>query len=120
MPPFKLDLTRKISTTPDKGSLVNFLIQFFAIGFAVGQKRITYQRQGYIPHITVTGELPPKHQNVDFSLFWKVLEILPQKYVDKGAIDSQKILYGAISGMVKSLGDPYTAFLDPKQKIGRA
>ena len=122
MPPFKLDLTRKISTTPDKGSLVNFLIQFlviavlfFAIGFAVGQKRITYQRQGYIPHITVTGELPPKDQNVDFSLFWKVLEILPQKYVDKGAIDSQKILYGAISGMVKSLGDPYTAFLDPKQ-----
>ena len=122
MPPFKLDLTRKISTTPDKGSLVNFLIQFlviavlfFAIGFAVGQKRITYQRQGYIPHITITGELPPKDQNIDFSLFWKVLEILPQKYVDKGAIDSQKILYGAISGMVKSLGDPYTAFLDPKQ-----
>ena len=122
MPPFKLDLTRKISTTTEKGSLLNFLIQFlviailfFAIGFAVGQKRVNFERQGYIPHITVSNEFPPKDQTVDFSLFWKVLEILPQKYVDKGAIDPQKILYGAISGMVKSLGDPYTAFLDPKQ-----
>lgn len=122
MLPLKLRPAEKMPTSSDRGSLFSFLIQFlviailfFAIGFAVGQKRVTFERQGYIPHITVSNQLPPKDQNIDFSLFWKVLEILPQKYVDKGAIDGQKILYGAISGMVKSLGDPYTAFLDPKQ-----
>lgn len=105
-----------------KNSLFNFFIQFgivaiifFVIGFAVGQKKIQFERHGFIPNITVTNKLPPQNQTVDFSLFWDVFETLPQKYIDKSAIDSQKLLYGAISGMVRSLGDPYTAFLDPKQ-----
>lgn len=54
-----------------------------------------------------------KPDNVDFSLFWKVYNDLNAKYVDKGKIDSQKILYGAISGMVNSVGDPYTVFFEP-------
>jgi len=100
----------------------NFFIQFlivavvfFAIGFAVGQKKVEISRKGFIPQISITSQLPPKNQTIDFSLFWQVLQTLPQKYLDKSAIDGQKLLYGAISGMVKSLGDPYTAFLDPKQ-----
>ena len=36
-------------------------------------------------------------------------------YVDKTLIDSQKMVYGAISGMVSALGDPYTVFLPPTQ-----
>jgi len=40
---------------------------------------------------------------------------LPKSYIDKSAFDGQKLLYGAISGMVRSLGDPYTAFLSPDQ-----
>ncbi len=54
-----------------------------------------------------------KSENVDFSLFWKVYNDLNVKYVDKGKIDSQKILYGAINGLVNSVGDPYTVFLEP-------
>ena len=102
--------------------LFNFFIQFifvaivfFAFGFIVGQKRIEFNKSGFIPQITVTNKLPPKEQNVDFSLFWKVFETLPEKYVDKSAIEDKKLLYGAIWGLVRSLGDPYTAFLDPKQ-----
>ena len=105
-----------------KNPIFNFLVQFlviavifFAVGFAVGQKRIEFTKKGFIPQISVSNQLPSRNQNIDFSLFWQVFETLPQKYIDKSAIDSQKILYGAISGMVRSLGDPYTAFLDPKQ-----
>lgn len=105
-----------------RGSLLNFFIQFlvvalvfFAIGFVVGQKRLEVSRRGFVPKISVSNQLPAAGQNVDFSLFWSVLEVLPEKYIDKTAIDGQEILYGAISGMVRSLGDPYTAFLDPKQ-----
>ncbi|MEK7121468.1 MAG: S41 family peptidase [Patescibacteria group bacterium] len=54
-----------------------------------------------------------KSENVDFSLFWKVYNDLNAKYVDKGKIDPQKILYGAIDGLVNSVGDPYTTFLEP-------
>ena len=90
-------------------------IVFFAIGFAVGQKRVEIEKRGFVPSISVTNQLPPKEQNLDFSLFWQVFDTLPEKYLDKSAIDSQKLLYGAISGMVRSLGDPYTVFLDPEQ-----
>ncbi|OGD99090.1 hypothetical protein A2W45_03540 [Candidatus Curtissbacteria bacterium RIFCSPHIGHO2_12_41_11] len=105
-----------------KNPIFNFFLQFlviavifFAIGFAVGQRRIEVVKRGFVPQITVTNQLPPKNQNIDFSLFWQVFETLPQKYIDKSAFEGQKLLYGAISGMVRSLGDPYTAFLDPKQ-----
>lgn len=54
-----------------------------------------------------------KPENIDFSLFWKVYNDLNAKYVDKGKVDPQKILYGAISGLVNSVGDPYTVFFEP-------
>lgn len=112
------------STAPpnNRSSILGFLIQFvaiaivfFAIGFTLGQRKIDYSKKSFIPRITFTNQLPPKEQQVDFSLFWEVMKVLPEKYLDKSAIDGQKVLYGAISGMVRSLGDPYTAFLDPKQ-----
>lgn len=110
----------KQSTNKSSG-IFSFLIQFaavavifFAIGFVFGQKKIEVQRAGTVPTISVQNQ-NPSNQKVDFSLMWQVLDIIPQKYIDKSAIDTQKLLYGAISGMVRSLGDPYTAFLDPKQ-----
>lgn len=54
-----------------------------------------------------------KPEEVDFSLFWKVYNDLSAKYVDKGKLDQQKILYGAIDGLVNSVGDPYTVFFEP-------
>ena len=54
-----------------------------------------------------------KPENVDFSLFWNVWEKLHAKYVDQSKFDSKKLVYGAIEGMVNSLGDPYTVFFEP-------
>ena len=54
-----------------------------------------------------------KPEGVDFSLFWKVYDDLREKYVDSDVLDARKILYGAISGMVNSAGDPYTVFFEP-------
>lgn len=54
-------------------------------------------------------------KNLDLSLFWEVWDRLYYYYLDKASLDSQKMIYGAISGMVSSLGDPYTVFLSPDQ-----
>jgi len=56
---------------------------------------------------------PP--QEINFSLFWEAYHKLQEKFVDKGKFDIQKMIYGAISGMVKSLEDPYTVFLKPEE-----
>src|SRR3989344_3578696 len=54
-----------------------------------------------------------KKVDIDFSLFWNVYNDLNAKYVDSGKLDANKVLYGAISGMVNSVGDPYTVFFEP-------
>lgn len=59
---------------------------------------------------------PP--EDIDFSLFWEAWRTLEDKFVEPERFDIQEMIYGAISGMVKALEDPYTTFLDPeKSKI---
>jgi carboxyl-terminal processing protease len=54
-----------------------------------------------------------KPAEVDFSLFWDVWNRLEDEYVDHDKIIREKLVYGAISGMVKAVGDPYTTFFPP-------
>lgn len=55
-------------------------------------------------------------ENIDFSLFWEAYYQLKEKFVSPGKINDQEIIYGAVSGMTKSLDDPYTIFLNPEEK----
>jgi len=52
-------------------------------------------------------------KDLDFSLFWDVWQRLEKSYLNKKALDPQNMYWGAIKGMVESLGDPYTVFLPP-------
>ncbi|HBB37149.1 MAG: Carboxyl-terminal protease [Candidatus Moranbacteria bacterium GW2011_GWC1_45_18] len=54
-------------------------------------------------------------QDVDSDLFWEAWNLINEKYVDPSKIDKNKMLYGAISGMVKSLGDPFSSFMNPDE-----
>ena len=54
-------------------------------------------------------------EDVNFSLFWETWHKLQERYVDTTKLDVQKMIYGAISGMVGSLKDPYTVFLNPNE-----
>jgi len=59
--------------------------------------------------------------NTDFSSFWRTWQIINDRYVDSHATTTKKItdqerIWGAISGMVDSLGDPYTVFMPPVEK----
>mgnify|MGYP001773203537 CR=1 FL=1 len=72
----------------------------FAVGFYFGKSQCKI--------------CPP--EDVDFSLFWEALDKLKENFVDKEKITPEKIVYGAISGLTKELGDPYTSFFTPKEK----
>lgn len=56
----------------------------------------------------------PENVNVDFKLFWDTWNLLSRDYLDKSALDQDKLFYGAVSGMVSAVGDPYTFFLPPE------
>lgn len=52
---------------------------------------------------------------IDFSLFWKVWNLLKEKYVERESLDAKVLFYGAIDGMLAATGDPYTTFFDPEE-----
>lgn len=56
-----------------------------------------------------------KPENVDFSLFWDAWKDIEDAYVGRNNLDRKAMVYGAVSGMVKALNDPYTIFLEPKE-----
>src|SRR3989344_172572 len=91
------------------------LIAFF-IGYYFGINKVSFDWKNYKPNVSIVNKEPPASiSTVDFSLFWTVWQKLQNSYYDKKVIDPQKLLNGAITGMVQSLGDPYTVFLPPTQ-----
>lgn len=54
-------------------------------------------------------------ENVDFSLFWETWRQAEMNFLDRAEMNYQEMIYGAIAGMVNSLGDPYTNFFEPKE-----
>lgn len=51
----------------------------------------------------------------DFGLFWKTWDELHKKYVEPTKLKDGNLLYGAVEGMVKGAGDPYTIFFPPEE-----
>ena len=54
-------------------------------------------------------------QSVDFNLFWEVWDMLKKDYVNRDKLNEKEMFYGAIRGLVASVGDPYTIFMNPKE-----
>ena len=54
-------------------------------------------------------------KNEQLEPFWKVWGIINDKYVEATTTDSQKRIWGAISGLASSQGDPYTVFFPPEE-----
>lgn len=83
------------------------------IGYRLGKRNLDVSVSSVKQVVVGTGT--PENREVDFSLFWDVWGRLEQRYIDRGKLDPQKMVYGAIGGMVEALGDPYTVFLAPKE-----
>ncbi len=94
-----------------------FIVVFISvgIGYILGNYKISAQWKNFKPIIGITNQNPPNSQNLDMHLFFDVIGKLNSMYYDKSKIDAGKMVTGAITGMVASLGDPYTSFFPPKQ-----
>ena len=56
----------------------------------------------------------PEHE-VDISLLWTTWRTLLEHYIAPQELRTDSMVYGAISGMVRGVGDPYTLFMTPKE-----
>ncbi|KKR91010.1 MAG: Carboxyl-terminal protease [Candidatus Woesebacteria bacterium GW2011_GWA1_41_13b] len=94
--------------------IVVFLVLAAYGGFLTGEGKLKWSFANYKPAVIYNRETP-RNLNADFAMFWQVWDKLNEQYVDKTALDPEKMVDGAISGMVGSLDDPYTVYLPPQQ-----
>lgn len=90
----------------------------FVIGVAVGSGNSSASIVSHIP-LVGDGLDPTPPANIDMSDFWKAWNALDENYVITHASSTlpsvQDRLYGAISGLAASYGDPYTVFFPPEE-----
>ncbi len=80
----------------------------FWLGWTSGTK--------YPENIAVSGATdvsPSSTANADFSVFWQAWQDLNANYLNNPSTTNETKMYGAITGLVNSVGDPYTEFFSP-------
>lgn len=86
------------------------------VGYYIGVNKINFEWKKFHPKISITSKSPPAEiRDADFAQFWTVWQKLEEDYYDKTKLDPEKMVNGAITGMVNSLGDPFTVYLPPVQ-----
>ena len=63
-------------------------------------------------------EIPTPTQNIDLEKFWEVWNLLDEKFTSASStlkISDEDKINGAIKGMVRSFGDPYTVYMPPTE-----
>lgn len=52
-------------------------------------------------------------KTVNIELLWSVWRVLQKNYIDPAKLDPRTLVFGAVSGLVAAVDDPYTAFMTP-------
>lgn len=83
------------------------VLVIFAIGFYSGAhfEQNANNPSGY----------EPDDENLDLGRYWEVWGKIQTKFIGAQDIDKKEAIYGSIKGLVESLDDPYSAFLDPSE-----
>ena len=110
-----LFMPKKISFSKARKIILSVILSvgIFAAGYYFG---VNGYKAVLDKTLTVTiSRRVPDDKNVDMGLFWQVWDLISEKYYDKTKLVPSQMIYGAIEGMVSSVGDPYTTFLIPSQ-----
>ena len=70
-------------------------------------------KAGFV-NTTITQDTSLIKEEESYELFLDVYNTISEEYIDKDSIHNNDLIYGAISGMVMSLSDPYSTFFTPQ------
>jgi carboxyl-terminal processing protease len=79
----------------------------FVAGFGIGHYVIP-------PADALVAAVAERHQD-EFGIFWEAWRAIEDNFYTTEPLDAKSMTYGAIRGMVASLGDRHTTFLEPAQ-----
>jgi len=103
-------ISRRILIGISLGVLVVALV--FA-GFYIGYKRGVVSGTDVVVSGVVNGD--GQVEDADFNLFWEAWQKLRDNHIDSDEHSNQELVYGAISGLTSSFGDPHTVFFPPQE-----
>ena len=94
----------------------------FLLGLTVGYSQArqdTLSWYGPSSSGSIVGENIPGRSasapKVDLRLLWESLEKVEALYIDPSKINYQSMAYGAVRGIIATLEDPYTSFMNPQE-----
>lgn len=96
--------------TKPQATAVLLSVFFFISGVYVG----VHNRSDIERLTNISGKEVAVETTADFSPFWKVWNIINDKYPSANKVEDQARVYGAISGLLSSLDDPYSVFFNPE------
>ncbi len=82
----------------------------FWVGVQVGARNLAA-----IDKVTLANKETQVDTDADFAPFWKVWNTINEKYPQADQVSDQERIYGAISGLMDSLEDPYSVFFSPDE-----
>lgn len=91
--------------------LGSFLAGLFVGRTDAGQGETVVSSDG---ETRIEGKYSSKTKEVDFAIFWEVWDKIDSKFILK-PVDYEAMYHGAIKGMVESLDDPYSVYMDPEE-----
>lgn len=96
-------------------SSLTVIIVVFVLGFVLGRLSwVKYDNNSGTGQVNNTEETPDfLSKDVDFDQFWKVWQYVKDNYVKSDILETQ-FFYGALEGLVASLDDPYSVYLNPE------
>lgn len=98
------------------GVLIGLFVFVFYAGYQKGRYGATMTENAVAPQealfLNTDGG---QDREIDFALFWRVWDLLKEKYLGRDDLNAKTLFYGAIDGMLAATGDPYTTFFSPDE-----
>lgn len=99
-------------------ALTACLVVVIGVYSGVGEK-IAKAASSAVPTLNINLSAGAQPKEVEFTQFWKAWTLLDQNFVQTHSSTTiptyQERVYGAISGLTDSFGDPYTVFFPPAE-----
>lgn len=94
--------------------LLTFILGFF-VGTASSIKELVRGEDGNVEIAKVIDlYAKTRSEEISFDQFWKVWDLIKRRHFNQ-PVDEVDLFYGAISGLVEGLDDPYSVYMPPAQ-----
>lgn len=91
------------------------ILAVFVLGFLSAVWYFDLEVKSSVAENALQGAIVKEEGKPDLSQFWSVWDKVHSNYLKRKDVDDTKLIYGAINGLVDSLGDPNSNFFEPER-----